>query len=556
MRSTGSASPSLSPACFLLLLLALPLALPTAATGSGGASMPQAASDGQELEVDVVARVRSVVDGDTFDAFPVGRVRLADVNTPEEGEPGYEEAKAALNSLVGNKVVFLDVDDVSMDGPYHRLICLVYVRYNETHLLNVNKWLVAHGLADIVDYPNEFDPTTWTLYVEAPEEELPDKLYGELLAAYLELQEAYASLSAACNASTLQVEICSGDIHFPGELAEFYVLTAYNGVPVNASLRSALLLWHGQVLANLTAEAERVATGLFWLQYVLPADAPAGVYVLLVRAKLPEAGAEGVGLRAFLVSPTLSAWNATLAAIRGDVAVLKTEVGYVRFLLSQLNATLWDIRGDVALLRTELGEVRARVEDLLSLAEDVQAFLKGFSSAEVGVEGHQVLLLASSGFAREPQASGCLIEVSLAPPSGPRGLLLAVLPEELLASLGTTLASTVLLLDGQPTTFQHVELRGRYVLGLAYGPGEHEVALHLRGALDDDGDGLANYQELLLGTDPGRADTDRDLWPDGVDPWPRSPLVPDGLAAIPGALALALAAFAARRLRRRPAPSL
>ena len=70
-------------------------------------------------------------------------------------------------------MVFLDVDDVNMDGPYHRLICLVYVRYNETHLLNVNKWLVAHGLADIVDYPNEFDPTTWTLYVEAPEEELP-----------------------------------------------------------------------------------------------------------------------------------------------------------------------------------------------------------------------------------------------------------------------------------------------------------------------------------------------------------------------------------------------
>ena len=133
---------------------------------------------------------------------------------------------------------------------------------------------------------------------------------------------------------------------------------------------------------------------------------------------------------------------------------------------------------------------------------------------------------------------------------------LAELPEELLASLGTALASTVLLLDGQPTAFQHVELEDCHVLGLAYGPDEHEVVLHLRGTMDDDGDGLANYEELLLGTDPGRADTDRDLWPDGVDPWPRSPLVPNGLAAIPGALALALAAFAARRLRRRPAPSL
>ncbi len=38
---------------------------------------------------------------------------------------------------------------------------MVYVRHNATHLLNVNKALLQSGLADVADFPNEFDPTKW-----------------------------------------------------------------------------------------------------------------------------------------------------------------------------------------------------------------------------------------------------------------------------------------------------------------------------------------------------------------------------------------------------------
>ncbi|MCS7129373.1 MAG: hypothetical protein NZ919_01860, partial [Candidatus Caldarchaeum sp.] len=55
--------------------------------------------------VDIVASVYRVVDGDTFDCFPAGRVRLADVNTPERGQPGYTEATNALRMLVEGKTV-------------------------------------------------------------------------------------------------------------------------------------------------------------------------------------------------------------------------------------------------------------------------------------------------------------------------------------------------------------------------------------------------------------------------------------------------------------------
>jgi len=122
------------------------------------------------FEVDATASVYRVVDGDTFDAFPVGRVRLADVDAPEIGEAGYTEATNALKSLVLNKKVYLDVDDLNVMDRYNRIVCVVYVRNNSTHLMNVNYWLVTNGYAKISDYPNEFNPYTWTLYVYYPVE--------------------------------------------------------------------------------------------------------------------------------------------------------------------------------------------------------------------------------------------------------------------------------------------------------------------------------------------------------------------------------------------------
>ena len=56
------------------------------------------------------------------------------------------------------------MDDLYVMDRYNRLICVVFVDYNSTHVLNVNKWLIENGYAQITDYENEFDPNTWTLY--------------------------------------------------------------------------------------------------------------------------------------------------------------------------------------------------------------------------------------------------------------------------------------------------------------------------------------------------------------------------------------------------------
>lgn len=153
------------------------------------------------MEIDAVGDVYLVIDGDTFDAFPVGRVRLADIDAPEPYEPGYAEARSFLISkldAIAPAQVFLDVDDIGVMDVYQRLVCVVYVRHNLTHLLNVNQALLEEGHANVSDYPNEFSPEVWSLYVNHPATALP-ATYNELLQVYLNLQSSYDSLQAQYN---------------------------------------------------------------------------------------------------------------------------------------------------------------------------------------------------------------------------------------------------------------------------------------------------------------------------------------------------------------------
>ena len=51
-------------------------------------------------------KVTRVIDGDTFETDRrKNPVRLANVDTPEKGEPGYQKAKDKLSELIMNKEV-------------------------------------------------------------------------------------------------------------------------------------------------------------------------------------------------------------------------------------------------------------------------------------------------------------------------------------------------------------------------------------------------------------------------------------------------------------------
>ena len=133
----------------------------TSGDGGGG--------DGDETtlvwEIDAQGIVNYIVDGDTYDTDSEGRIRLADIDCPEIGEAGCEDAKNYLSSLIYNKEVYLDIDDIYRTDPYGRIVAVTYVRYNATHLLNVNKDLLVKGHATVWNFDNEFEPSSWSLYV-------------------------------------------------------------------------------------------------------------------------------------------------------------------------------------------------------------------------------------------------------------------------------------------------------------------------------------------------------------------------------------------------------
>ena len=99
------------PAIFIILLLFV------SATGSlsemdfsGESEKPEIESD--QPETYITGMVYNVVDGDTFNVTDFGRVRLADVDSPEMGTPEGKAAKLYTQLYLQGKTVYLDVDDL------------------------------------------------------------------------------------------------------------------------------------------------------------------------------------------------------------------------------------------------------------------------------------------------------------------------------------------------------------------------------------------------------------------------------------------------------------
>ena len=105
--------------------------------------------------------ISRVIDGDTIEVEGIGRIRVADINTPEMDTEEGKEAKEYVTKLCDGKKVYLDIDDLYITGKYGRIVAVVYIPYNETHYVNLNQLLLTEGYAEASDYPNEFNPDVW-----------------------------------------------------------------------------------------------------------------------------------------------------------------------------------------------------------------------------------------------------------------------------------------------------------------------------------------------------------------------------------------------------------
>ena len=58
-------------------------------------------------------KVKKIIDGDTFQDTNGNFFRLADIDTPEKREPGYQKAKGILDQFIGDKEIIIKVEGIS-----------------------------------------------------------------------------------------------------------------------------------------------------------------------------------------------------------------------------------------------------------------------------------------------------------------------------------------------------------------------------------------------------------------------------------------------------------
>ncbi len=175
---------------------------------------------------------------------------------------------------------------------------------------------------------------------------------------------------------TVNVQVKAGELHFQGETADFYILVSRLGEPVDANL-TATLYHEGELYENLTFSIEHVSRGFYRIPYTLPLNASEGVYVLIVKAEYLSFN--GVSFEDFLVSATLTGWNALLVNVNSNVGTLKTDSGMIKLTLNGINATLINIENETAFLNSTMGlissdlsVINAKVTAINSTAATIQ----------------------------------------------------------------------------------------------------------------------------------------------------------------------------------------
>jgi hypothetical protein len=162
----------------------------------------------------------------------------------------------------------------------------------------------------------------------------------------------------------LNVLVDVGGIHFRGEIVTFHVYTTFNGNAVNAAVTNATL--YKPDGANETLSLQEVANGLSTSSYLLPSDAQTGSYALVVNAAYSAATVQsaGTGFKSFLVSPTLSGWNAMLIGVNQSLGTIRTDIGLINVRLDALNASLMNIDGEIVILNSSLGTIRSDLDTI------------------------------------------------------------------------------------------------------------------------------------------------------------------------------------------------
>ncbi len=150
-RGSSCQRRNLIPAFVLAIALLLTL---QACSNPDPTSTATVASDGAVVAAsDRAVTVTRVIDGDTVDVCcPEARVRLLGIDSPERGEPLFDEATELAKSLADGQSVRLEKCLEEADR-YGRLLRHIFI--GDTH---VNREIVAAGLATAYEFSLDLNP--------------------------------------------------------------------------------------------------------------------------------------------------------------------------------------------------------------------------------------------------------------------------------------------------------------------------------------------------------------------------------------------------------------
>ena len=97
-------------------------------------------------DFDLAGNITRVIDGDTLVIESGEKIRLSIVNTPERGQPGFQEAKQFTIDLCLGKEALVDIDDKQKKS-YDRVVGAVFCDGGQF----LNKLLIEKDLAIIWD---------------------------------------------------------------------------------------------------------------------------------------------------------------------------------------------------------------------------------------------------------------------------------------------------------------------------------------------------------------------------------------------------------------------
>jgi hypothetical protein len=202
---------------------------------------------------------------------------------------------------------------------------------------------------------------------------------GHIVASSQPLEYAYQngyslilenSLVFHSQRETIDVQLDVGTIHFRGEIAEFYVQTALNGISVNATITGATLIHsEGTASVDLTTSVEYISIGLYRIPYMIPADADIGTYVLVIdihtHMRDARVCARGTASKSFLISSTLTSENALITDIKDEIAtVIMPDLGAIKADLNEINARIIEIDGKIATIQTDIGTMKTDLSNI------------------------------------------------------------------------------------------------------------------------------------------------------------------------------------------------